>query len=321
MQNDSKLTDYNGTNVRINPLKKVMTYFLVYLLWHLKSSWVKRFLLEQFFIPRAYRVSDQETAFLQTAEKITISSNQNKIQCWQWGSGPLVIFVHGWNGKGIQFIPFLKMFSDSGYSVLTFDLPGHGESEGKYSNYFAITDSIRAILNHLDKSNLAGIIGHSVGAAAIINALDKEDISIPTVLIAPPLHLKEMLEYAFFSHGIPSKVFYSLITDFERLMGYNLKNDNPINLIKKKQLQALIIHDKNDKITSFQDSMEVSKIIPSLDLFPTAGLGHRRILFDEAVINKSLQYIENNPLRNQDSNYSQKILSTDYTDSGKLIQK
>ena len=120
-----------------------------------------------------------------------------------------------------------------------------------------------------------------------------------------------MLEDAFFSHGIPAKVFDSIITDFEKRMGYNLENDNPINLIKKQQLKALIIHDENDKITSFQDSMEVSKLIPSLDLLPSSGLGHRRILFDETLIDKTLLYFEKNRFEAAMQNNSEKILSID----------
>jgi len=151
---------------------------------------------------------------------------------------------------------------------------------------------VRGLLKHVGLSNIKGIVGHSVGAGAIINALDKEKLSIPTVLIAPALRLKEMLEFAFFSHGIPPRVFYSLIREFEMRMGYNLINDNPINLVTKQSLAALIIHDQSDRITPFKDSAEASIQFPSLQLFSTSGLGHRRILFDDEVIGETLRYIE-----------------------------
>jgi dienelactone hydrolase len=292
MSDKTNLTKYNGTNVRINPVKKMITSALINLFWQLKSSWTKRFLLDQFFMPKAYNISDLEEEYLKNADKFEIAVNHKNIQCWKWGSGPTVIFVHGWNGKGIQFLPFLKKFREAGYSVLTLDLPGHGESEGKYSNYFEISDAVRVLLNHIDRPNIIGIVGHSLGAAAIINALDKEDLSIPTVLIAPALRLKEMLEHAFSTHGVPLKVFFSLIDEFEKRMGYNLSNDNPIQLVTKQPLPALIIHDQSDSITPFKDSAEASIQFPSLQLFSTTGLGHRRILFDDEVIKETLEYIE-----------------------------
>jgi pimeloyl-ACP methyl ester carboxylesterase len=255
-----------------------------------------------------------EEEYLKNADKFEIVVNQKNIQCWKWGSGPTVIFVHGWNGKGIQFLPFLKKFREAGYSVLTLDLPGHGESEGKYSNYFEISDTVRALLNQNVRSDIMGIVGHSLGAAAIINALDKESLSIPAVLIAPALRLKEMLEYAFFSHGIPPKVFYGLIKDFEMRMGYNLSSDNPINLVTKQSLPALIIHDQSDKITPFKDSAEASVLVPSLQLISTSGLGHRRILFDDEVIQETFQYIEGKQFQHPQRKDSQRILFTDYTD-------
>jgi len=312
MSQQSNLTKYNGTNVRINPAKKMITSALIKMFWQLKSSWAKRFLLDQFFIPKAYNVSDLEEEYLKNAEKFEIMVNQKNIQCWKWGSGPTVIFVHGWNGKGIQFLPFLKKFREAGYSVLTLDLPGHGESEGKYSNYFEISDAVRSLLNHIDRPDIMGIVGHSLGAAAIINALDKEDLSIPTVLIAPALRLKEMLEYAFISHGIPAKIFYSLINDFEIRMDYNLSNDNPIQLVSKQHLPALIIHDQSDSITPFKDSAEASVLVPSLQLLSTSGLGHRRILFDKEVIKKTLSYIKGNDNDHSKIKVSEEILSTDY---------
>jgi len=312
MPKSSNLTKYNGTNVRINPLKKIITSALISLFWQLKSSWVKRFLLDQFFIPRPYNLSALEIEYLKGAEKFQIPVNQKNIQCWKWGSGPTVIFVHGWNGSGIQFLLFLKKFQESGHSVLTFDLPGHGKSEGKYSNYFEISDSVRTLLNYVDHKAIKGIVGHSVGAAGIINALNKEKLTVPTVLIAPALRLKEMLEYSFFSHGIPPKVFYSLIEDFENRMGYRLSKDNPLNLIKKEHRPALIIHDQSDRITPFQDSAAASALVPALQLFSTSGLGHRRILFDDTVISKTLYYIDGKQNQYEEMNISQRIMSTDY---------
>ena len=290
-----KLTTWqsNSTNVRNNYLKKSLTWIAMYGFWLLNPLLVRRFIHKNFFAPRKYKLSEQELQLLETAQEFNLNVNEQNVRCWQWGNGPAVIFVHGWNGSGLQFHPFFAKFTQAGCSIITFDGPGHGQSEGTTSSYFEMTNAVRAVLKHFAAKPVLGIIGHSFGAAAIVNALAKENQNLPTVLIAPALEIKEMLDQSFGIHGVPQVIFQRLIHEYQDRFGYDLVRDNPQNLLSEFTLKALIIHDREDKITPYAVSQQAAKNYAAVELVTTNGLGHKKILNDEQVINRALRFLHN----------------------------
>ncbi len=282
----------NGVNLRVNFARRLITSLVVHISWFINPLLVKKFILREFFAPRQYKVSDEENQLLQKAEEFRIMVNDQYVRCWKWGQGPTIVFVHGWNGRGIQFHGFIKESLARGYSVITFDGPGHGESQGDTSSFFEMTDAVRAVLLHAKDNNIAAVVGHSFGAAAIVNALHKDKQQIPAVLIAPALAIREMLDMAFDIHGVPVKVYRNLIDEYESRFGYNLVADNPKNLIPEFRLKALIIHDRQDKVTPFIESEQAANGQNDIKLFVTDGLGHKRILQDVSVSHELYHYIE-----------------------------
>lgn len=281
----------NSTNVRINNLKRFMTSLLINVMWYVFPIFTKNILKKQFFSPHSYKPANEEKQLLRYAKQFEIIVNKKKIQCWQWGSGPFIIFVHGWNGRGTQFYRLIEKFFQAGYGIITFDGPAHGISQGESTSYFEMTDTVRALIHHPELYQIQGMIGHSFGAAAIINALHKENYYIPVVLIAPAIRLKELLEKNFSLYGIPSHVYHQMIGDYEREFGYSLDKDNPINLLKEGNWQIMVIHDQDDQIVAYQDSKEAANKIQSISLFLTSGLGHKRLLKDPKVIEQTFNFI------------------------------
>ena len=116
----------------------------------------------------------------------------------------------------MNFAYFFKSLIDAGYSVIAYDAPAHGESDGQFTNYFELTDTVRAFFDPSHGFDIQGIIAYSIGASAAINCISKEKPSIDTVLIAPALKLKELLFNHFNQHGVPKIVYQSMITEIER---------------------------------------------------------------------------------------------------------
>ena len=293
MANRFKDLNHNSTNVRNNNFKKGFTLLMFYTLWYVIPSIMKKIILKQFFTPLKYKPTELEKNYLEAGTNFHIKVNNKTIQCWKWGEGPLVIFVHGWNGSGIQFLQFFKSFIKAGYSVATFDGPGHGKSQGETSSYFEMTDTVRAILNYFKEEHIQGIVAHSFGTAAVINSMDKENCFYNSVLIAPALKFKDILDKAFDFHGIPRIIFRSILAEYEKRFGYNLVKDDPHILLKENRYKLLVIHDRSDKAVPYSDTEEVSNRLETIELLTTNGLGHKRILQDQKVIHKTLNYISN----------------------------
>lgn len=282
----------NSTNVRVNTFTRLFTSITFSFFWVVAQNQLRKFIRKNFFAPRLYKPTDQEIELLKQADTFRIMVNDQHVSCWRWGTGPAIVYVHGWNGRGIQFYFFIKEALAKGYSVITFDGPGHGESGGNTSSYFEMSDAVRGVLNHCKQDDIVAVVGHSFGGAAIVNALHKNKHQVPAVLIAPALEIKEMLYTVFSTHGVPEKISQTFIGEYEERFGYNLVTDNPNNLLGEYRLNALIIHDRQDKVTSFCDSEQAAEKYQTIDLFDTNGLGHKKVMTDPNVVSETFKYIQ-----------------------------
>ena len=146
-----------STNVRNNNYKVNLIRAIIALLYPIFPVMVENFIKQHFFAPKSYPISDQEKQLLKSSIAFELSLHQKSLKCWRWGEGPYIIFAHGWNGHGSQFILFIEQLIETGHSVITFDGPGHGQSEGKSSSYFQMTDAIRTLIKHIGQENISGM--------------------------------------------------------------------------------------------------------------------------------------------------------------------
>ena len=58
------------------------------------------------------------------------------------------------------------------------------------------------------------------------------------------------------------------------------------------QARTLVIHDKNDREVDFSDGVNIEKNIKNSSFMITEGLGHRRILRDEKVVEHIGAFLE-----------------------------
>ena len=292
MSNFSSNIDFKSTNVR-NNYRRIFVHAIFSFLYILFPGLIDNFISKHFFVPNKYPATDEEKELLEQSKAFQLVVDNETIMCWQWGNGPFILLAHGWNGHGSQFIYIINALLKSGHSVITFDGPAHGQSEGRTSSYFQMSDAVRALINHIQPEHLKGLIGHSFGASAIINAVSKESVDTLVILISPALDLKRILESYFLQNGIPLTILYKAISEYEERFGYNLEKDNPLNLLKSIDQEVLIIHDEDDIITSFNESKRVSEVNKSLILKSSRGLGHKRILFDKTIMSWILEYLKN----------------------------
>lgn len=282
-----------STNVRYIKFRLKGTHVLLTALWHLAPNITKNFILNRFFKPRSYTLTPLERQYLENGKPFHIHVHGKKIRCWKWGQGPSILFVHGWNGRGVNFAYFFKPFMDVGYSVIAYDAPAHGESEGQVTNYFELTDTVRSFLDPSHGLNIQGIIAYSIGASAAINCISKDKPSIDIALIAPALKLKELLLCAFNHHGVPEVVHRSLVSEMEAYYGYDVHQDNPGVLAKTISSKMLIVHDIDDRTIPYMDTKMLSDNSNNVFLHTTKGLGHKRILRDKNVIDVITMYMFN----------------------------
>src|SRR5882724_3750081 len=117
-------------------------------------------LAERLFLtpPRPPRAA-REIALLATARARPLRVGARHLDVWLWGTGPSVLLVHGWGGRGAQLAAFVEPLVARGFSVVTFDAPGHGASESGIVTIPEMVAATRAVA--AARGPLAGVIAHS----------------------------------------------------------------------------------------------------------------------------------------------------------------
>src|SRR2546422_6504876 len=122
-----------------------------------------------FLTPPLTRRPAAEIDLLATARARPMHVGARRIETWVWGSGPRVLLVHGWGGRGAQLGALVGPLVARGFSVVTFDAPGHGASDSGLVTIPEMIGAIRAVA--ASRGPLAGLIAHSVGAGGGEGAL------------------------------------------------------------------------------------------------------------------------------------------------------
>ena len=244
----------------------------------------KTFIRSNFFTPHCKALTPQQMKLMERAKETTVSYEGKKIKIWKLGEGPSILFVHGWNGRGVQFQYFFDEIIQRNMSVIFFDGPAHGASDGKQTNYLEMSRVLDVVLADPISQNVRGIVSHSIGSSISINHLSRSQRNVPLVLIAPALRLMELLYASFEMHSVPSKTYESLVQEVEAKFNLNLSTQNPIDLIKKLNNNMLILHDALDQITPIEPSLEIESQMSNVELQTTEGLGHSGILKNAEII-------------------------------------
>ena len=104
------------------------------------------------------------------------------------GSGPSMIFVHGWTCDRWHFAPQAAHFSQR-FRCISVDLRGHGESDKPEQAYAieAFADDVAWMCGELGVSN-AVLAGHSMGGAiALATAARRPDLCSALVMLDPAI--------------------------------------------------------------------------------------------------------------------------------------
>jgi pimeloyl-ACP methyl ester carboxylesterase len=236
-----------------------------------------------FLTPRRAAVPEREHQWLKRAEPRDFDLDRFRLAGHQWAkSGPVVLLVHGWEGRGSQLGGFAVALAELGYQPIGVDLPAHGRSAGAQTNLLEFAHSVRALVKSF--GSVAGIVAHSFGAAATTVALrDGLDVG-RLVYVAPSEDFDHFPRVFGRSLGLPQQLSERMKRTIERRLGATMAELRGGLIATKMKAPLLIVHDEDDVDVPLQDGKTYESAWPGARLVTTRGLGHRRILRDPAVL-------------------------------------
>ena len=251
-----------------------------------------RLAADLFMKPRRFRTPPREQALMQGAERFDVRvSEETTIRAWRWGAGPVVILAHGWEGRGSQLAPFVAPLVESGRSVIAFDAPAHGISDGTRSSLPHFAWALRSVAAAVSDDAPDAIIAHSLGCAATTLALREGLTARRVVFISPPLDPTDYTNRFGDILGLEAKIVDGMRMRIEERFLRKWSDYSLAGTARTMTAPLLVIHDRDDQDTPWNEGAALAELWPGARMMSTEGLGHRRILREPAVIDAAANFI------------------------------
>jgi pimeloyl-ACP methyl ester carboxylesterase len=230
-----------------------------------------------------------EEAFIATGHAFTLPVNGSLLQAWEWGDGPLVVLAHGWGSRAGRWATLAPALVKRGLRVVTYDAPAHGRSPGRIASLPEFADALLGAISVLGPAH--GVVGHSLGGAAIAVALGRGLPAGRAVLIAAPANPESFADRFAEVLAIPDVVRQSMQANLERRLGIVWRDLHIPTIASRLSTPALIVQDADDPDVSVADAETIAARWSGAELMVTSGLGHRAIIRDPAVVEGAAEFM------------------------------
>ena len=245
---------------------------------------------EIFGRPARVEPARKEQAFIDSAERTQIGEGNDNIAVYAWGEGPVVALVHGWGGRAVSMCSFIEPLLQQGFRIVSFDGPGHGDSEGNTCNVLRMSRCIRTLADR--EGGFVAAIGHSFGAGGINVALGHGLDLSRVVHIAPLVNMVERFRQWSVAVGLTPEGFRELMARCDVSFGRGeVEAAAGDKIARLLDVPALVIHDPEDDEVPFAGAVRLVECWKGALLMEAPRLGHYRIVRSPVVVQSAVGFV------------------------------
>jgi pimeloyl-ACP methyl ester carboxylesterase len=243
-----------------------------------------------FFTPPRTTLTPSVRDVLATGRPFRVCVEDGRVAAWAWGHGPAVALVHGWGGRGGRLATaFVAPLVASGFSVVTFDAPGHGASDGNLSSMPQVARALRAVADAA--GSLFGVVAHSMGGSASALAM-AEGLQIErAVFISPAADPARYAEEFAKMLAVGPTALAEMRRRSEARLRFRWSDLNVPRIAATLDTPLLIVHDEADLTVPWEEGAAIAAAWPGAQLVTTKGLGHRDIVRDPDVVARTVDFL------------------------------
>ncbi|MGH7672620.1 MAG: alpha/beta hydrolase [Gemmatimonadales bacterium] len=243
-----------------------------------------------FFTPPRTRLAPRVAGFLRTGRPLRVCVREGRVAAWSWGQGPVVVLVHGWGGRGARLAAaYVEPLVAQGFSVVAFDAPGHGASDGRLSSMPQFARALRAVAEAA--GSLFAIAAHSMGGSASALAISQGLQVDRAVFLAPAADPARFAADFASTLAVGPAAMAAMRDRSERRLGFRWADLDVPRMARAFDVPLLVIHDRDDATVPWTDGAAIAAAWPGAELVTTTGLGHRDVVRDSGVVDRVVAFI------------------------------
>ena len=190
-------------------------------------------------------------------------NQQSQLSAW-WipsieSSNTTVLLIHGWGANKSMMLPLAKPFHTAGYNLLVMDAHNHGDSQKRgVSTMPKFAEDVQSgadwlMQNKPTESQKLIVVGHSVGAAAVLLAAAKELKADIFIAIASFVHPKLMMQRHLSKLQAVPGLVKGISSYVQWVIGHKFDDIAPSTSVTKIKVPTLLVHGDADKVIPLDD--------------------------------------------------------------------
>ena len=224
-----------------------------------------------------------------------VESLGRTIRGHRWGSGPVVYLVHGWGGNETQLAKLVPPLAAAGFTVVTHDAPSHGSSDpgavAGQSHAVEMGHALDAVAAVHGPAH--AVVAHSMGGLATGLTLRYGWLGTERLaLVAPMVRIGDHLPTLEAGLGFGPRTRERLKRRAYDRVGLAVDEVDFVRIADEiDRPELLVIHDRGDRSAKYDSAVQLVDGWAGAQLTTTEGLGHRRILRDDAVVRQVVAFV------------------------------
>lgn len=196
------------------------------------------------------------------------------------GSSKTVVCLHGHNSCFVSQLKYLTLFLSLGYNVFIPDHRRSGLSGGDTVTFGAyekrdVLDWISELRERRTEDDIA-LFGESMGAATAIMVAAEIPDAVFLIDYCGYANFEGLLTRYTDSEGIRKAVMPSIRLVSEHCFGFDVKECDALDAIKRVSCPILIMHSKADKTVNYKNALMLKEAAPQAELHTFPDSIHAR---------------------------------------------
>lgn len=219
-----------------------------------------------FRAPRLAHATTPAALGLPAREVSIATANQKQLFGWLIAApsglpAPTVLVMHGWGANAALMLPAARPLHAAGYTVLLLDARCHGRSDDdRFSSLPRFAEDVEHALDWLARQPLVdprriALLGHSVGAGAVLLAAARRNDVAAVVSISAFAHPREVMRRLLRSQHLPwLPVGWYVMNQVQQMIGHRFDAIAPERSIAQLACPVLLAHGRDDAMVPFDDA-------------------------------------------------------------------
>jgi pimeloyl-ACP methyl ester carboxylesterase len=178
-------------------------------------------------------------------------------------SAPTIILLHGWGSNAELMLPLAVPLLHAGMNVLLLDARNHGRSDAdNFSSLPRFAEDVSEAIDWVKRqSNLQNdqlvLLGHSVGAAAVLLEASRRDDIAAVISLATFAHPEWMMRRYLGRFPFPKLFVKGVLRYVEQVIGHRYEAIAPMHTICLVKCPVLLVHGTADETAPMSDALAI----------------------------------------------------------------